>query len=125
MYEYISDFERWKRFSQDYLDKYKKIEIFVKNCQSNCIKTDEECFNNCKKPIVDIERFNVHMIKRLSLDVYETCSEKIKLDNDDSNFSTELNKMKICCDNLFTENELTIKKETLSRLDDIIKFLNV
>ncbi len=126
MYEYIASFERWKKINPEYIEKYKKISSFVTKCQSECYNSNNnisDCIDACKKPLVDIERYNVSMIKRLSVDVYETCSSKIEMDKN-SNITTEINKMKVCCDNLFSENEITVKNETLERLDSIAKFLN-
>lgn len=123
MYEYIADFERWKKTNQNYREKYQEMEKFVKKCEEKCDK-NEECLNLCRKPIVDIERFNIFMMKRLTLDVYEICSEKTSK-NLDTNLITEIEKMKVCCENLYRESEITIKKETIERLDDMLKFLNV
>ena len=81
MYEYIADFERWKKTDLNYKEKYQEVENFVKKCENKCGKI-EECINSCRKPIVDIERFNIYMIKRLSLDVYEICSAKTSANND-------------------------------------------
>ncbi len=123
MYEYISGVERWKKIDKSYLEKYNTFTKFVQNCQEKCVNINKggECFETCKKPIVDIERFNVNMIKKLSLDVYDICANKINL----VDLSTDINKIKTCCDNLYRENEIIVKKETLDRMDDIIKFLNI
>jgi hypothetical protein len=122
MYEYIAELERWKKINTNYIDKFKVIQNFVLKCQDKCLG-QYDCLNLCKKPLVDIERFNTYMIKRLSTDVYDICSEKVQLDFN-SNIAGEINKLKICSESLYRENEVTVKKETLERLDDIMKFLN-
>jgi hypothetical protein len=122
MYEYISSFERWKNFDKNYLEKYQTINKFIEDCKFKC-GNNFECQNNCKKPIIDIERFNLNMIKKLSVDVYDICSNKISNKNED--LTNEINKMKICVENLYRENEVIVKKETIERMDDMIKFLNL
>lgn len=122
MYEYISSFERWKNFDKNYSEKYQVINKFFEDCKIKC-ENNIECLNNCKKPIIDIERFNLNMIKKLSVDVYDICSDKISIQN--LHLTNEINKMKICVENLYRENEVLVKKETIERMDDMIKFLNL
>jgi len=63
------------------------------------------------------------MIKKLSVDVYDICSDKISIQN--LHLTNEINKMKICVENLYRENEVLVKKETMGRIDEMIKFLNL
>lgn len=128
MYEYIVELERWKKTNLNYIDKYSKILNFVKDCENNChIKKYEDelekmnCLNKCKMPIVDIERFNLNMSKRLTMDIYDVCINKYDADSD---LVKESSKIKICVENLFRENENLLKKETLDRMDDILKFIS-
>ena len=128
MYEYLADLERWKKIDTDYTEKYAKVLSFDNDCQSNCKATkisEEEinsCVNLCKKPIIDIERHNTEINKRLTTDIYELCSKKA-LDIDDIN--KKISKIKICSENLFRDNEQIVKKEIVNRVDDIINFLKI
>jgi hypothetical protein len=127
MYEYIASFERWKNVDKNYGEKYSRIKNFVEGCNLKC-SDNFECQSACKKPIVDIERFNIGMIKKLSVDVYDICASKSKEGKEGketADLTSELNKMKICVDNLYRDNELIVKKETIERMDDMIKFLNL
>ena len=158
MYEYVAQFERWKKTNLEYKLKFSEISEFSQNCVKKCNSelnnknssenlNLEECINACKRPVIDIERFNLSMIKRLTIDVYEICSNKLSLSNlnfinsnknhNDKNdlyllsqsqsdsLMNDINKMKICVENLYRENEILVKKETLERIDDIIKFLKI
>jgi hypothetical protein len=127
MYEYIVELERWKKITPNYLDKYSKIQNFVKNCEKNCLlkKYDVEtermdCVDKCKMPLVDVERFNLNMSKRLSVDIYDVCISKYDTNSD---LVKETTKIKNCVEKLFRENENLLKKETLDRMDDILKFI--
>lgn len=120
MYEFISGFERWKNFDKNYNEKYHMIKSYTEDCKKQCLD-DENCKDLCRKPIVDIERFNLNMIKKLTVDVYEVCSNKFNSNEANLEFS----KMKSCLDNLYEENETYIKKQTLERMDDMINFLNI
>jgi hypothetical protein len=122
MYEYICDYERWKKFDKEYNEKYQRLLAFSQKCIETC-KENQECINRCNRPIIDIERFNLKMIKKLSSDVYEICSSKLKLDSEQ--FFKEVEKMNICSQDLYKENESIVKSETLTRMSDMIKFLNI
>lgn len=128
MYEYLADLERWKKIDNDYTDKYSKVISFTNDCQSNCkaTKTSQEemnsCINLCKKPIVDIERHNTEINKRLTTDIYELCSKKA-LDINDIN--KKISKIKMCSENLYRDNEQIVKKEIVNRVEDIINFLKI
>ncbi len=128
MYEYLADLERWKKFDHDYKEKYSKVASFTNDCQSNCkeTKTSQEevnsCINLCKKPIIDIEMHNSEINKRLTTDIYELCCKKA-LDINDIN--KKISKIKICCENLYRDNEQIVKKEIVNRVDDIINFLKI
>jgi hypothetical protein len=128
MYEYIVELERWKKISPIYLEKYSKIENFVKNCQHSCNEKKYEdelekinCLNKCKMPLVDVERFNLNMSKRLSMDIYDVCISKFETTGD---LQREKTKIKNCVESLFRENENLLKKESLDRMDDILKFIS-
>lgn len=128
MYEYLADLERWKKFDNEYTDKYLKINIFTNECQNNCkaTKSSQEeivsCVNLCKKPIIDIERHNTEINKRLTTDIYELCTKKA-LDINDIN--KKISKIKICSENLYRDNEQIVKKEIINRIEDIINFLKI
>ena len=122
MYEYICDYERWKKFDKEYNEKYQVLLNFSQKCLETC-KEDQECLNRCKRPLIDIEKFNLKMIKKLSSDVYEICSSKISLDSE--HILSDLEKMKNCTQELYKENESIVKCETLTRMSDMIKFLNI
>jgi hypothetical protein len=128
MYEYISDLERWKKFDQNYNKKYSSITNFVRSCELNCKKNKKieedlnSCLNLCKKPIIDIERFNYDINKRTFSDVYELCSNK---SNDISDLNKKINKVKSCFESLYRENEMIVKKEMENRIDDMINFLKI
>jgi len=128
MYEYLADLERWKKYDNDYTEKYSKVILFTNDCQSNCKtkKTSQEeiisCFNLCKKPIVDIERHNTEINKRLTSDIYELCTKKAL---DISDINKKISKIKMCSENLYRDNEQIVKKEIINRVDDIINFLKV
>jgi len=128
MYEYLADLERWKKYDNEYKEKYFKVISFTNNCESNC-KTKEtyqeeinSCINLCKKPIIDIERHNTEINKRLTSDIYELCTKKA-LDINDLN--RKISKIKICSENLYRDNEQIVKKEIVNRVDDIINFLKI
>jgi hypothetical protein len=118
MYEYIADFERWKITSDEYLNKYIKVQEITNNCISNC--KDEICTNLCKKPIIDIHKFSSEMIKKATLDIYELCTSKTKNITD---LPSRINKTKKCVELLYNDNEKMIKREIVDRLDDIYKYL--
>jgi hypothetical protein len=118
MYEYIAELERWKNINNDYRSKYTQIKQFVKECENKC--ATQSCLELCKKPIIDIEKFNTDMIKKATLDIYELCSNKTK----DMELSTKINKTKKCIDLLYQDNETIIKKEMITRIDDLLKYLN-
>jgi hypothetical protein len=120
MYEYIADIERWKKTNKDYNTKYSVLKDFVNNCDSKCNK-NQECIELCKKPIIDIEKFNTDMIKRASLDIYELCSNKTQEINE---LNLKISKMNKCVATLYQDNENIIKRELLDRIDSLVKFLN-
>ncbi len=118
MYEYIADFERWKLTSEDYINKYKKVQEVSNQCISNC--QDERCINLCKKPLIDINKFSSEMIKKATLDIYELCTSKTRNITD---LPFRINKTKKCFELLYNDNEKMIKREILDRLDDLYKYL--
>ena len=128
MYEYLSEIERWKSFDDIYKDKYSKIKKFSENCENDCKKSkisEEEinsCKGLCKKPIIDIERNNMELNKRITLDIYDLCTNKAQEIN---NINSKVSKIKSCVENLFRDNELIIKKEMINRIDDMINFLKI
>jgi hypothetical protein len=119
MYEYIADMERWKNLNSDYRGRYTLVTEFVKKCESKC--TTPECMELCKKPIIDIEKFNTDMIKKSTLDIYELCGVKTK---DITELNLKISKTKKCVDLLYQDNEILVKREMISRLDDLLKYLN-
>ncbi len=128
MYEYLADLERWKIFDIEYSEKYNKVILFSEDCKNNCkdnnkpIEEIQSCINLCKKPIIDIERHNSDINKRLITDIYELCNKKA-LDINDIN--KKINKIKTCTENLYRDNELIVKNEILNRVNDIINFLKI
>ncbi len=74
MYEYLSEFERWKNLNKNYNEKYLKIKViisirkqdYVEECKRGVSKDDTEKLNLCKKPIIDIEKFNFDIQKRIT-----------------------------------------------------------
>jgi len=128
MYEYIADLERWKKIDNSYKDKYNRVISFSQTCQESCKNTKkyqeeiQSCINLCKKPIIDIERYNTEINKRLTSDIYELCNKKALDINDITN---KIPKIKLCSENLYRDNEFIVKKEMINRIDDIINFLNI
>jgi hypothetical protein len=127
MYEYIADFEKWKKNSTIYQEKLAKVHNFIKICQNKCEDNKinkEECINLCKKPLIDLENFNINIIKRMSVEIYELCNEKIYKTAGKEINNELIRKMKACGDNLYRDNDLIIKKEITERVDNILKFLS-
>lgn len=128
MYEYLAELERWKKLDNDYNEKYQKIINFSENCIYKCktVKSFtseiDACISLCKKPIVDIERHNLEINKRITLDIYELCSNKLVDAND---LSYKITKIKVCSENILRDNEIILKTEILNRIDNILSFLNV
>lgn len=121
MYEYIAELERWKKFNKVYQEKYQKIKDFVRTCEEER-KNSEDTWMLCKKPLVDIEKFNLNLAKRLTLEIYDLCTNKTK---DFTDLNLKIEKTKICVDILFRENEALVKKEIISRMDDVLKFVSL
>ena len=123
MYEFICDYERWRKFDKEYKNRYEMFVKFSADCLKSC-NGNQDCFDKCRRPLLDIERFNLGMVKKLSSDIYEICSSKINLDNSEILYK-DIEKIKLCCKELFDENIGMVKIETLSRMDDMIRFLNI
>jgi len=120
MYEFIADIERWKIINDEYARKYNLIKEFSINCTSKC-ETDN-CRDMCKKPIIEIEKFNCNLIRNATLDIYELCTQKTK---DIQDLKSQTNKTKKCVELMFSDNENIIKREMIDRIDDIYKFLSL
>ena len=120
MYEYIADIERWKIINEDYVRKYNLVKDYVNICISKC--KIENCREMCKKPIIEIEKFNSDLFRNATLDIYELCTKKTK---DIKDLTLLINKTKKCVEVMYNDNENIIKREMIERIDDVYKFLSL
>ena len=120
MYEYIADIERWKIINEEYNSKYNLVKEYALKCITRC-ETDN-CRDMCKKPIIEIEKYNCDLFRNAFLDIYDLCTQKTK---DIHELTTQINKTKKCVELMFNDNENIIKREMIERIDDIYKFLSL
>lgn len=74
MYEYLSEFERWKNLNKNYNEKYLKVKVvyrfrkqdYVEQCKRGVNEEDSEKTKLCMKPIIDIEKYNFDIQKRIT-----------------------------------------------------------
>ena len=84
--------------------------------------------NLCLKPIIDIEKFNFDIQKRITnvilcllQEIYDLCSQKTSKIEE---LHSKVKSMKTCVDTLYKENDIIVKREVINRLDDLINFLS-
>lgn len=124
MYNYIAEFELWKTKNKVFKEKYSVLSEFTQECQAKCKDDPEsnlsECLQLCKKPLVDLENFNISLTKRMCLEIYEVCNRKA---SKAKGGSTAAETIKLCADSLYKDNEVIIKSELLERMENIATFL--